>query len=135
MKDPVLNLITPPDKLYNDNKSFLLMNPSDLVKEQFNEMAKQVGQNLNVYLFDQDQGHDVNWLLDIVNQVGTIILDVDNTRNEYQWLIGYLLSFDKTYYLTKAEEMSYNVINTRRIYDVRQITEENGSFVKIQGQT
>ena len=45
MKDPVLNLITPPDKLYNDNKSFLLMNPSDLVKEQFNEMAKQVGQN------------------------------------------------------------------------------------------
>ena len=90
---------------------------------------------LNVYLFDQDQGHDVNWLLDIVNQVGTIILDVDNTRNEYQCLIGYLLSFDKTYYLTKAEEMSYNVINTRRIYDVRQITEENGSFVKIQGQT
>ena len=58
MKDPVLNLITPPDKLYNDNKSFLLMNPSDLVKEQFNEMAKQVGQNLNVYLFDQDQGHE-----------------------------------------------------------------------------
>ena len=96
MEDPVINLITPPDKLYNDNRSFLLMNPSDIVKEQFNEMAKQLGENLNVYLFDQDEVHDVNWLLDIVNQVGTIILDVDNTRNEYQWLIGYLLSFDKT---------------------------------------
>ena len=122
MKQPVLNLITSPDKLYNNNLSFTLVYPSTTTKEQFNEMAKQVGQNLNVYLFDQDQGHDVNWLLDIVNQVGTIILDVDNTRNEYQWLIGYLLSFDKTYYLTKAEEMSYNVINTRRIYEVRQIT-------------
>ena len=135
MNDPVLNLITPPDKLFNNNKSFLLMNPSDIVKEQFNEMAKQLGENLNVYLFDQDEVHDVNWLLDIVNQVGTIILDVDNTRNEYQWLIGYLLSFDKTFYLTKAEEMSYNVINTRRIYDVRQIAEENHSIVKIQGET
>ena len=135
MEDPVINLITQPDKLYNDNRSFLLMNPSDIVKEQFNEMAKQLGENLNVYLFDQDEVHDVNWLLDIVNQVGTIILDVDNTRNEYQWLIGYLLSFDKTYYLTKADQMSYNVINTRRIYDVRQIAEENKGFVKIQGET
>ena len=135
MEDPVINLITPRDKLYNDNRSFLLINPSDIVKEQFNEMAKQLGENLNVYLFDQDEVHDVNWLLDIVNQVGTIILDVDNTRNEYQWLIGYLLSFDKTYYLTKADQMSYNVINTRRIYDVRQIAEENKGFVKIQGET
>ena len=134
MNDPVLNLITPPDKLFNNNKSFLLMNPSDIVKEQFNEMAKQLGENLNVYLFDAETP-DVGWLLDIVNQVDTIILDIDNTRNEYQWLIGYLLSFDKTFYLTKAEEMSYNVINTRRIYDVRQIAEENDSFVKIQGKT
>tara|TARA_B100001778_G_C18319452_1_gene508001 strand:+ start:206 stop:610 length:405 start_codon:yes stop_codon:yes gene_type:complete len=134
MEDPVINLITPPDKLYNDNRSFLLMNPSDIVKEQFNEMAKQLGENLNVYLFDAETP-DVGWLLDIVNQVDTIILDIDNTRNEYQWLIGYLLSFDKTYYLTKADQMSYNVINTRRIYDVRQIAEENDSFVKIQGKT
>ena len=134
MEDPVINLITPPDKLYNDNRSFLLMNPSDIVKEQFNEMAKQLGENLNVYLFDAETP-DVGWLLDIVNQVDTIILDIDNTRNEYQWLIGYLLSFDKTFYLTKAEEMSYNVINTRRIYDVRQIAEENHSIVKIQGET
>ena len=134
MNDPVLNLITPPDKLFNNNKSFLLMNPSDIVKEQFNEMAKQLGENLNVYLFDAETP-DVGWLLDIVNQVDTIILDIDNTRNEYQWLIGYLLSFDKTFYLTKAEEMSYNVINTRWIYDVRQIAEENHSIVKIQGET
>ena len=134
MNDPVLNLITPPDKLFNNNKSFLLMNPSDIVKEQFNEMAKQLGENLNVYLFDAETP-DGGWLLDIVNQVDTIILDIDNTRNEYQWLIGYLLSFDKTFYLTKAEEMSYNVINTRRIYDVRQIAEENHSIVKIQGET
>ena len=94
-------------------------------------MAKQVGQNLNVYLFDQDQGHDVNWLLDIVNQVGTIILDVDNTRNEYQWLIGYLLSFDKTYYLTKAEEIMYNKISANRIFAVEEIESKLGGKFEI----
>ena len=38
--EPVINLITPPDKLYNGNLSFLLVSPSDDKKEQFNQMAK-----------------------------------------------------------------------------------------------
>jgi len=132
--EPVINLITPPDKLYNGNLSFLLVSPSDDKKEQFNQMAKRIGQDLNVYLFDKTET-DVPWLLDVSQQVDHIILDIDNISQEYQWLIGYFLSFNKTFYLTSAEQMSYNVINTRRIYDVGQIAEENDSFVKFQGKT
>ena len=132
--EPVINLITPPDKLYNGNLSFLLVSPSDDKKEQFNQMAKKIGKDLNVYLFDKTET-DVPWLLDVSQQVDHIILDIDNISQEYQWLIGYFLSFNKTFYLTSAEQMSYNVINTRRIYDVGQIAEENDSFVKIQGKT
>lgn len=132
--EPVINLITPPDKLYNGNLSFLLVSPSDDKKEQFNQMAKRIGQDLNVYLFDKTET-DVLWLLDVGQEVDHIILDIDNIPQEYQWLIGYFLSFNKTFYLTSAEQMSYNVINTRRIYDVGQIAEENDSFVKFQGKT
>jgi|TARA_B100001093_G_scaffold504482_1_gene560397 hypothetical protein len=132
--EPVINLITPPDKLYNGNLSFLLVSPSDDKKEQFNQMAKRIGQDLNVYLFDKTET-DVPWLLDVGQEVDHIILDIDNIPQEYQWLIGYFLSFNKTFYLTSAEQMSYNVINTRRIYDVGQIAEENDSFVKFQGKT
>ena len=132
--EPVINLITPPDKLYNGNLSFLLVSPSDDKKEQFNQMAKRIGQDLNVYLFDKTET-DVPWLLDVGQEVDHIILDIDNILQEYQWLIGYFLSFNKTFYLTSAEQMSYNVINTRRIYDVGQIAEENDSFVKFQGKT
>ena len=132
--EPVINLITPPDKLYNGNLSFLLVSPSDDKKEQFNQMAKRIGQDLNVYLFDKTET-DVPWLLDVGQEVDHIILDIDNIPQEYQWLIGYFLSFNKTFYLTSAEQMSYNVINTRRIYDVGQIAEENNSFVKFQGKT
>lgn len=132
--EPVINLITPPDKLYNGNLSFLLVSPSDDKKEQFNQMAKRIGQDLNVYLFDKTET-DVPWLLDVGQEVDHIILDIDNIPQEYQWLIGYFLSFNKTFYLTSAEQMSYNVINTRRIYDVGQIAEENDSFVKFQRKT
>ena len=36
MSKPILNLITYPDKLFNDNASLLLVNPSDTIKENFN---------------------------------------------------------------------------------------------------
>tara|TARA_B100000035_G_scaffold146304_1_gene124574 strand:+ start:823 stop:1227 length:405 start_codon:yes stop_codon:yes gene_type:complete len=133
--EPVINLITPPDKLYNGELSFLLVSPSDDKKEQFNQMAKKIGKDLNVYLFEKSESPDVPWLLDVSQQVDFIILDIDNISQEYQWLIGYFLSFNKTFYLTSAEQMSYNVINTRRIYDVGQIAEENNYFVKFQRQT
>jgi len=66
--EPVINLITPPDKLYNGNLSFLLVSPSDDKKEQFNQMAKRIGQDLNVYLFDKNET-DVPWLLDVGQEV------------------------------------------------------------------
>ena len=45
MKQPVLNLITSPDKLYNNNLSFTLVYPSTTTKEQFNEMAVKVAED------------------------------------------------------------------------------------------
>ena len=52
MSDPVVNLITPPDKLLNNNLSFLLINPSVEVKEQFNNMLKDLdGKTINLYLW------------------------------------------------------------------------------------
>ena len=36
MSDPLINLITAPDKLLNNNPSVLLVNPSDQLKENFN---------------------------------------------------------------------------------------------------
>ena len=84
--EPVINLITPPDKLYNGNLSFLLVSPSDDKKEQFNQMAKKIGKDLNVYLFDKTET-DVPWLLDVSQQVDHIILDIDNISQEYLSLI------------------------------------------------
>ena len=98
MSEPTVNLITSPDKLLNSNLSFLLLNPSVTVKEQFNDMLKELSDApINLYLSENED--DIAWVLDVAQSVNYIIIDIDNTK-ESQWVIGHLLSFDKTYYLT-----------------------------------
>jgi|TARA_B110000908_G_scaffold105182_1_gene123877 hypothetical protein len=131
MSEPIVNLITSPDKLLNKNLSFLLVNPSVEIKEQFNELLKEIPDTpINLYLWD-NQSPNISWLLDIAQSVDYIIVDIDNTK-ELQWVIGYLLSFDKTFYLTNQVEMQYNIVNINRVYDIRQIAEGENYFVKVQ---
>jgi hypothetical protein len=131
MSEPIVNLITSPDKLLNKNLSFLLVNPSVEIKEQFNELLKEIPDTpINLYLWD-NQSPNISWLLDIAQSVNYIIVDIDNTK-ELQWVIGYLLSFDKTFYLTNQVEMQYNIVNINRVYDIRQIAEGENYFVKVQ---
>ena len=130
MSKPTVNLITSPDKLLNDNLSFLLLNPSVTVKEQFNDMLKELSDApINLYLSENE--NDISWVLDVAQSVNYIIIDIDNTK-ESQWVIGHLLSFDKTYYLTNQAEMQYNILNINRVYDIRQIAEGENYFVKVQ---
>ncbi len=130
MSEPTVNLITSPDKLLNSNLSFLLLNPSVTVKEQFNDMLKELSDApINLYLSENE--NDISWVLDVAQSVNYIIIDIDNTK-ESQWVIGHLLSFDKTYYLTNQAEMQYNILNINRVYDIRQIAEGENYFVKVQ---
>ena len=54
--------------------------------------------------------------------VDHIVLDIDNTKVA-PWIIGYLLGFGKTFYLTNTPESVYNVINNNRIYELKQFME------------
>ena len=132
MTEPVINLITPPDKLFNDDPSILLVNPNDNIKNQMNEVLKDLDTRINLYLYDKSETADQTWLIDIANSVNSIIVDVDNTHDE-QWLIGYLLSFSKTFYLTSAESMHYNMLCNRRIFDVGQLA-EGEDFAEVQNK-
>ena len=121
MSEPVLNLITSPDKLFNDDPSLLLVNPSDTVKENFNHYAQKFESNVNLYLYENSET-DLRWLLEVAETVDYIILDVDNTKVS-PWIIGHLLGFGKTFYLTNTPESVYNVINNNRIYELKQFIE------------
>ena len=121
MSEPVLNLITSPDKLFNDNQSLLLVNPSDSIKENFNHYAQQFENDVNLYLYENSET-DLRWILEVVETVDHIILDIDNTKVS-PWIIGHLLGFGKTFYLTNTPESVYNIINNNRIYELKQFME------------
>ena len=119
MSSYVINLITPPDKLFNNNTSILLVNPSDYLKEDINTCLKNIKQDLNLYLYEES---DITWLLDVINSVDYILLDINNVQDNH-WVIGYILSKQNCFYLTNDRELSYNNVNRNRVYDAKQFLE------------
>lgn len=128
MSEATINLITSPDKLFNETASLLLVNPSDALKEDFNLNALKLEVPLNLYLYEEAE---LGWLLDVVQSVDYIILDLDNVK-ENHWIIGYLLSKDKTFYLTNATNSVYNTVNVNKIYEISQFLEGVNYFVSEQ---
>ena len=65
---------------------------------------------------------ELSWLLEVAQSVDYIVLDIDNTK-DHHWIIGYLLGFNNTFWLTNGSESVYNIINNNRIYELNQFME------------
>ena len=117
-----MTLITPPDTLQNENVSILLINPSDQDKDSFNNVAKDLRKSINLYLFDEEVNDDTSWLIDVAQSSNYIIINIDRSK-KIDWLIGWLLNFNKTFYLTTSDHMPYNKINVNKVYDISQVAE------------
>jgi len=123
-----INVITPPDKLFNLNMGYLLVKPSLYVKQQFQTILSQNIDEINVFIYD-DNEHDIDWLLSVANQCDVTIIDVDNCDPTTKLFITYLLAQPNTHYITNDELTPYGLINKNRIYNldwiVQQINDNN----------
>ena len=118
-----ITLITPPDKLFNMNLSYLLIKPSTQVKEQFQIILSQILDDINVFVYDEDD-HDIGWLLSIAQQVEVIIIDVDNCDAITSQFITFLLAHPNSYYITNDDTIPYKLISKNRIYNLDWIIEK-----------
>jgi|TARA_X000000950_G_scaffold23252_1_gene24995 hypothetical protein len=141
-----ITLITAPDLIHNKNYSFLLIQPSNKLKEDINNLfGKAETQPFNVYLFERqytevpplessnvkepqymEQPLDTNWLLDAFAIADCVILDIDNLDSEIGELVSYFISYSKTFWLTNGGKMYYNKLSANRIYDLQKIKEKLG---------
>lgn len=123
-----INLITPPDKLFNLNMGYLLVKPSLYVKQQFQTILSHNIEEINVFIYD-DNEHDIDWLLSVANQCDVTIIDVDNCDPTTKLFITYLLAQPNTHYITNDELTPYGLISKNRIYNldwiVAQVTGED----------
>ena len=117
-----ITLITPPDRLFNLNLSYLLVKPSNYVKEQFQTILSQSLEDLNVFVFDNDD-IDISWMLSVAQQVDCVIIDIDNCDPITQKFITFMLAQPNAHYLTNDDSTPYHLISKNRIYDLDWIVE------------
>ena len=108
-----INLITPPDKVYSDAISVLVVFPSKALQEQIqNEIFPNAKESINVYLYDKPQYTlaDTDWLLSVFSLSQIVIIDVDQCPPYVKDLLSFMIAKPKTYWLTNAVDSVYNHI-------------------------
>ena len=118
-----ITLITPPDKLFNTNISYLLVKPSNHVKEQLQTILSLCIDDVNVFIYDNDDV-DTGWLLSIALQADVVIIDVDNCDPITQKFVTFMLAQPNSHYITNDELTPYNLISKNRIYNLDWIVDQ-----------
>jgi hypothetical protein len=118
-----ITVITPPDKLFNLTLSYLLVKPSNHVKQQFQAILSQSIDDLNVFIYDQDD-NDISWLLSVAHQTDVVIIDVDNCDPITKQFVTFMIAQPYVHYITNDEITPYNLISKNRIWDLDFIVEQ-----------
>ena len=101
-----ITLITPPDKLFNSNISYLLVKPSNTVKAQFQEILSRSPDDLNVFIFD-DPDTDISWLLSIF-LIDILLVDQIQTTQERRVRLEHLGMYIHHYRQVQILRLSMN---------------------------
>jgi hypothetical protein len=124
-------LITPPDKIHNQNISILLIYPRESTKNHVQDFLAKSDYNFNIYIYDEArEKHDFGWLLDVARFSDIVFLDVDNVDVETRDLASYLVSLSNVYWLTQAENSVYNKLSAKRIWDLNSIQDVIGGKIE-----
>ncbi len=118
-----ITLITPPDKLFNLNLSYLLVKPSNTVKQQFQSILSRSLDDLNVFIFDETET-DISWMLSVAQQVDVVIIDIDNCDPVTKTFVTFMLAQPNAHYITLDETTPYNLISKNMILDLEGIVEQ-----------
>jgi hypothetical protein len=112
-------LITPPDFLYNDSFSVLLVCPSSNSKDMLNNILLHTEIPLNVMIYEtpEDGLHELEWLLNAVKISDCVFVDVDNCDPLVRQFACHIIAQNKTFYLTNDAVTPYNLISRSRVYD------------------
>ena len=86
-----ITVITPPDKLFNLNLSYLLVKPSNTVKQQFQTILSKSIDDLNIFIYDEEET-DISWLLSVAQQVDVVIIDIDHCDPTTKSFVTFMLA-------------------------------------------
>ena len=127
-----INIITPPDKLFNDAVQVLLVYPTTDLKNAIQDKLIDIEDDINIYVYDKENysTEDIDWLLTIFKMSDIAIIDVDNVQSHARDLLSYMIAKPKTFWLTKGEKRVYNKLSNNKIKDFEFLSKLGGNFEK-----
>jgi hypothetical protein len=128
-----INIITPPDKIFSDCFSILLIHPgNEILNSLQNDFLSSIEENINVYNYDRQvySPEDIDWLLSVFHYVDICIFNMDNACTNTRQLASYFIAKPKTYWLTNGDASLYNHISNNRIFNLEFLN--GGYFGKTQ---
>lgn len=117
-----IKIVTAPDIVHGYDPSLLLICPTEDTKNHITRLLKDVDTDLNIYIYEEDT--EPEWLLAVVMLSDNIFVEVDQMPSSMKDLASYLLGFNKTFWLTKGENIYYNKINSNRVWDIEPVVEK-----------
>jgi hypothetical protein len=118
-----INLITPPDALFNANIGYLLVKPSTKLKVQFQTILSVIDEEINVYIYDSEE-IDIAWMLNAANNTDIIIIDIDNCDPITKNFVSVLLANANAFYMTEDEITPWGLLSKNRIYNLDWLVEQ-----------
>ena len=126
-----INIVTPPDQLFNDSLQLLLVYPSKQLQDELqNNFLTSSNLDINLYVYDkpiQDK-KEVEWLLSVFKQCDIAIVDVDNASPWARDLASYMIAKSKTYWLTNSQDSVYNSLSNNRVYNLDFLSNIGDNF-------
>lgn len=125
-------LITPPDKVHNQNTSIFLIYPTKQIKNQVHHLLAQYESALNVYIYEPvfEEEFNLDWVLDVSRISDYVIFDIDNSETHVKEVAAYLVSLPNVFWLTSIEQSCYTKLSVNRIYDLDILNHIGGNFEK-----
>lgn len=129
--DNKILIITPPDKIFNQNLNCLMIYPSASVKKEMQDILANSTIEQNIYLYEPEEDEqDFDWLLTVSKMSEVVVLDIDNCPHPIRMLASYLISLPNTYWLTSEDWLCYSKLSPNRIYGLQDIQNLIGDTIE-----
>ena len=125
-----ITLITPPDKVFNQNTNIFLLYPSEKIKSDLQDVLADTVSPVNIYMYENTEEHDIDWLLSVHKLSDIVLVELEQLPLEIKQIEAYLISQSNTYWLTKGENVWYNKLSVNKIYDLNFLTTKLGGTVE-----
>jgi len=112
-----INLISPPDKLFNSHLSFNLVCATDKEKEQLSFALGKSDSNNDIDIYVYNNENNVVWLFEILNRKNLTYINLDNIHDNVVQYTSYIISLPNVYYTTSDEikTANYQLLSTNKI--------------------